>query len=177
LPISLPKGVEAHVDGQVVTVKGPKGELRREFDPQIKVAVQDGKIVVTRSRDDGPARAIHGLSRALLASMVEGVSNGFRKTLEIVGVGYRAEVQGRDLILQVGYSHPIRYAAPEGITLSVDKGNHIIHVDGFDKHLVGQAAAQIRAARAPEPYQGKGIRYVGEVVRRKAGKAGKVALA
>jgi large subunit ribosomal protein L6 len=176
LPIPLPEGVEVDIDGQTVTVKGPKGELRRDFSPQIKTALQDGQLVVTRSSDHGPVRALHGLTRALLANMVEGVSAGFRKSLEIVGVGYRAELQGDDLVLQVGYSHPVRYPSPDGITLGVEQGNRIIHVDGTDKALVGEVAAQIRAVRKPEPYKGKGIRYVGEKVRRKAGKAGKVAL-
>ena len=175
-PIPLPEGVEVSIDGHSVTVMGPKGELRREFNPQIKIALQDGQLVVTRSSDYGPVRALHGLTRALLANMVEGVSAGFRKSLEIVGVGYRAELQGNDLILQVGYSHPVRYAAPEGIALVVEQGSRIIHVDGIDKELVGEVAAQIRAVRKPEPYKGKGIRYVGEKVRRKAGKVGKVAL-
>lgn len=176
LPIRLPEGVEVDIDGQAVTVKGPKGELRRDFSPQIKIALQDGQLVVTRSSDHGPVRALHGLTRALLANMVEGVSTGFRKSLEIVGVGYRAELQGDDLVLQVGYSHPVRYPSPDGITFGVEQGNRIIHVDGRDKELVGEVAAQIRAVRKPEPYKGKGIRYVGEKVRRKAGKAGKVAL-
>jgi large subunit ribosomal protein L6 len=176
LPIRLPEGVEVDIDGQTVTVKGPKGELRRDFSPQIKIALQDGQLVVTRSSDHGPVRALHGLTRALLANMVEGVSTGFRKSLEIVGVGYRAELQGNDLVLQVGYSHPVRYPSPDGIALAVEQGNRIIHVDGTDKELVGEVAAQIRAVRKPEPYKGKGIRYVGEKVRRKAGKAGKVAL-
>jgi len=176
LPIPLPEGVEVRIDGQTVTVKGPKGALRREFNPQIKIALQDGQLIVTRSSDHGPVRALHGLTRALLANMVEGVSAGFRKSLEIVGVGYRAELQGNDLVLRVGHSHPVRYAVPEGITLVVEQGNRIIHVDGIDKELVGEVAAQIRAVRKPEPYKGKGIRYVGEKVRRKAGKAGKVAL-
>ena len=175
-PIPLPEGVEVSIDGQSVTVMGPKGELRREFNPQMKIALQDGQLIVTRSSDHGPVRALHGLTRALLANMVEGVSAGFRKSLEIVGVGYRAELQENDLILQVGYSHPVRYAAPEGITLVVEQGSRIIHVDGIDKELVGEVAAQIRAVRKPEPYKGKGIRYVGEKVRRKAGKVGKVAL-
>lgn len=176
-PIPIPEGVEVTVDGHSVTVKGPKGELCREFSPQVMVVKQDGRLVVTRSSDEGPVRALHGLTRALLANMVAGVSSGFRKSLEIVGVGYRAELQGKDILLQVGYSHPVRYAAPQGITFVVEQGNRIIHVDGIDKQLVGEVAAQIRAVRKPEPYKGKGIRYVGEKVRRKAGKAGKVALA
>jgi large subunit ribosomal protein L6 len=150
--------------------------LYREFDPQIEIKLRDGQLVVSRSSDRPQVRALHGLTRALLANMVAGVSKGFRKSLEIVGLGYRADVQGDDLVLQVGHSHPVRYASPAGITFQVEKGNRIIHVDGIDKELVGQVAAEIRAVRKPEPYKGKGIRYVGEYVRRKAGKAGKVAL-
>jgi len=176
LPVSIPKGVQVTIDGLSVKVKGPKGELQREFDPQIKVELGDGQLVVTRSSDRGPVRALHGLTRALLANMVEGVSEGFRKSLEIVGVGYRADLQGNDLVLRVGYSHVVEYPSPQGITFKVEKGNRIIHVDGADKELVGQVAAEIRAVRKPEPYKGKGIRYLGEYVRRKAGKAGKVAL-
>lgn len=175
-PIPVPEGVEVNIAGQSVTVKGPKGELCREFNPQMTITLQEGRLSVARSSEEGPVRALHGLTRALLANMVEGVSTGFRKSLEIVGVGYRAQVQGDDLILQVGHSHPVRYVSPEGITLVVEQGNRIIHVDGADKELVGEVAAKIRAVRKPEPYKGKGIRYVGERVRRKAGKAGKVAL-
>jgi large subunit ribosomal protein L6 len=175
-PIPVPEGVEVNIAGQSVTVKGPKGELCREFNPQMTITLQEGRLSVARSSEEGPVRALHGLTRALLANMVEGVSTGFRKSLEIVGVGYRAQVQGDDLILQVGHSHPVRYVSPEGITLVVEQGNRIIHVDGADKDLVGEVAAKIRAVRKPEPYKGKGIRDVGERVRRKAGKAGKVAL-
>jgi len=175
-PIPVPEGVEVSIAGQSVTVKGPKGELSREFNPQMTITLQEGQLSVARSSDERHVRALHGLTRALLANMVEGVSTGFRKSLEIVGVGYRAQVQGDDLILQVGHSHPVRYVSPEGITLVVEQGNRIIHVDGADKELVGEVAAKIRAVRKPEPYKGKGIRYVGERVRRKAGKAGKVAL-
>ncbi|MGQ9493910.1 MAG: 50S ribosomal protein L6 [Anaerolineae bacterium] len=174
LPIPLPEGVRVIIDGHLVTVQGPKGELCRGFDPRIGIALQDDTLIVTRANDQPKVRALHGLTRALLANMVEGVTTGFRKSLEIVGTGYRAEVQGQDLVLQVGYSHPVRYTPPRGIALTVEQGNRIIHVDGIDKELVGEVAAQIRAVRAPEPYKGKGIRYLGEVVRRKAGKAGKV---
>jgi large subunit ribosomal protein L6 len=177
LPIPLPEGVKVGIDGHRVSVKGPKGELSREFDAQIGIEAKDDTLIVSRSSDKGPVRALHGLTRALLACMVEGVSEGFRKSLEIVGLGYRADVQGTDLVLQVGHSHPVRLAAPQGITLTVEKGDRIIHVDGIDKQLVGQVAANIRSVRAPEPYKGKGIRYVGEQVRRKAGKAGKAAAA
>lgn len=166
-----------HIDGQMVAVKGPKGELQRTVVPQIKVELNDGQLIVSRSSDEGPTRALHGLTRALLANMVEGVSNGFRKSLEIVGVGFRGEVKGTDLTLQVGFSHPVRFRAPDGITIVVEQGNRIIHVDGIDKELVGEVAAKIRAVKKPEPYKGTGIRYVGEHVRRKAGKAGKIGAA
>lgn len=174
LPIKLPQGVQATLDGQTVTVKGPRGELKRTCDPQIKVELQDGQLLVSRASDKPDVRALHGMTRALLALMVAGVSAGFRKSLEIVGVGYRGEVQGTDLVLQVGFSHPVRFAPPAGTKIVVEQANRIIHVDGIDKELVGEVAAEIRAIRKPEPYKGVGIRYVGEQVRRKAGKAGKV---
>ena len=174
LPISLPDGVAAETDGQRVTVRGPKGELCRGFDPRIKIELLDGQLIVSRSSDDRVVRALHGLTRALLANMVTGVSIGFRKSLEIVGVGYRATIEEDTLTLLVGYSHPVKYVVPEGIAVSVDKGNRILHVDGIDKEVVGEVAAKIRAVRKPEPYKGKGIRYRGEHVRRKAGKAGRV---
>jgi large subunit ribosomal protein L6 len=174
LPISLPEGVTVEQHGQRVTVKGAKGELWRSFDPRIKIELVDGQLVVSRSSDYREVRALHGLTRALLANMVEGVSTGFRKSLEIVGVGYRATVEGDTLPLLVGHSHPVKYPVPEGITISVEKSKRTIHVDGMDKELVGEVAAKIRAVRKPEPYKGKGIRYQGEYVRRKAGKAGRV---
>ncbi len=177
LPIPLPKGVHVNIDGQSVVVKGPKGDLCRDFDPQMRIILQEGQLMVTRASDHAPVPALHGLTRALLANMVEGVSTGFRKSLEIVGVGYRAELQGKDLVLQVGLSHPIRYTPPEGISVVVEQGNRVIHIDGIDKELVGEVAAKIRAMRKPEPYKGKGIRYLGEQARRKAGKAGKVTAA
>jgi len=175
LPVAVPKGVQVVIEGQRVVVKGSKGELQRQFDPQVQVALQEGELVVTRSGDDPAVRALHGLTRALLANMVEGVSTGFRKSLEIEGVGYRAEVQGKDLVLMLGFSHPVRYPCPTGLAFRVEQGNRIIHVEGIDKELVGETAARIRAIRGPEPYKGKGIRYQGERVRRKAGKTGKVA--
>lgn len=164
-----------NIDGQTVTVKGPKGEMKQSFDPQVKVELKDGQVVVSRSSNEGPVRALHGMTRAVLANMVAGVSTGFRKSLEIVGVGFRGEVQGTDLVMQLGFSHPVRFPAPKGITIVVEQGNRIIHVDGIDKQLVGETAAEIRAIKVPEPYKGFGIRYIGEQVRRKAGKAGKVA--
>jgi len=177
LPITLPQGVQVHIDGQTVTVHGPKGELKRSFEPQVKIELKDGHLVLSRSGDDGPTRALHGMSRAMLANMVAGVSTGFRKSLEIVGVGFRGEMAGNELVLQLGFSHPVRFPAPKGITIAVEPGNRIVHVDGIDKELVGEVAAEIRAVRSPEPYKGVGIRYVGEQVRRKAGKAGKVTAA
>jgi len=174
LPIKLPQGVSVILEGRSVTVKGPKGSLSRTYDPRIKVELSDGELVVTRSSDSPDVRALHGMTRALLALMVTGVAEGFRKSLEIVGVGYRGEIQGNDLVMQLGFSHPVRFTAPSGIAMAVEQGNRIIHVDGIDKELVGEVAAEIRAIRRPEPYKGVGIRYQGEQVRRKAGKAGKV---
>ena len=174
LPISIPAGVTVAIDGQHVVVEGPKGELSRDFDARISIGVRDGQLAVTRSSDHREVRALHGLTRALLANMVEGVSTGFRKSLEIVGVGYRATMEDNALTLLVGYSHPVKYTPPEGIAVTVEKGNRIVHIDGIDKEVVGEVAAKIRAVRKPEPYKGKGIRYRGEHVRRKAGKAGRV---
>ncbi len=162
------------IDGPVVVVDGPKGQLHREFDSRIGISLSDSEVTVSRSSDHRDVRALHGLTRALLANMVTGVHTGFRKSLEVVGVGYRAEVQGSDLVLQVGFSHLVKFSPPEGIKLAVEQGNRLIHVDGIDKELVGEVAARIRKIRRPEPYKGRGIRYQGEVVRRKAGKAGKV---
>jgi large subunit ribosomal protein L6 len=176
MPIRIPEGVQLTVHGRAVKVKGPNGELNLEFDPRLAVEVKDNTAQVTRVGDEAHVRALHGLTRALVANMVHGVSKGFRKSLEIVGLGYRADLQGNELLLQVGHSHADRIVAPEGITFEIEKGNRVIHVDGADKELVGRMAAEIRAVRKPEPYRGKGIRYVGEQVRRKAGKAGKVAL-
>jgi large subunit ribosomal protein L6 len=176
MPIPIPEGVHVSVDGRAARVKGPKGELALEFDSRLSVQVKDLAVLVEREGDQAQVKALHGLTRALLANMVEGVSKGFRKSLEIVGLGYRADLEGNDLLLQIGHSHLDRVPAPEGIKFEVEKGNRIIHVDGADKELVGRMAAEIRGVRKPEPYRGKGIRYVGEHVRRKAGKAGKVAL-
>ncbi|MFO7292697.1 MAG: 50S ribosomal protein L6 [Actinomycetes bacterium] len=171
-PITVPSGVEITIDGPEVTVKGPKGELSRRFPERVTVSVEDGVAKVTRIDDSRESKALHGLSRALLANMVTGVSEGYRKDLEIQGVGYRAQLKGRDLELQVGFSHPVTVPAPEGITFEVPEPTKI-SVVGIDKELVGQTAAVVRKVRPPEPYKGKGIRYVGEYVRRKAGKAGK----
>lgn len=170
-PIPVPAGVTVSIDGHTVKVKGPKGELQREFRPEIGIAQEDGQLVVTRPSDSKEHRAFHGLTRALLANMVEGVTAGFRRTLEIIGVGYRAEKKGNTLVLTVGYSHQVQYPEPSGISLSTTSPTVVV-VEGIDKAMVGQVAAEIRAVRPPEPYKGKGIRYQGEQVRRKAGKAG-----
>lgn len=171
-PLDLPDGVDVKVEGTQVTVKGSKGELNRSFHERIGFDIDDGVITVTRPDDSRESRSLHGLSRKLLHNMVLGVSDGFSKELEIQGVGYRAALKGRDLELAVGYSHPVVVEAPEGIAFEVPEQTRII-VSGIDKELVGQMAANIRKVRPPEPYKGKGIRYVGEYVRRKAGKAGK----
>ncbi len=170
-PIPIPAGVTVTVDGATVRVKGPKGELQRTFRPEVSIRVDDGRIVVERQSDAKTHRAFHGLTRALLANMVHGTVEGFRKTLELVGVGYRAEKKGNVLVLNVGYSHPVEYPEPEGITITTPSPTVIV-IEGMDKERVGQTAAEIRAVRPPEPYKGKGIRYQGEQVRRKAGKAG-----
>jgi large subunit ribosomal protein L6 len=170
-PIPLPQGVEVTIDGDRVRVKGPKGELERRIRPEAAVEMRDGELVVTRRAETKQHRAYHGLTRALLANMVEGVSTGFQKALEIVGVGYRAEKRGDTLVLIVGYSHEVPYPQPEGISLSTPAPTQIV-VEGIDKQKVGQVAAELRAVRPPEPYKGKGIRYKGEQVRRKAGKTG-----
>jgi large subunit ribosomal protein L6 len=170
--ISIPQKVTITIAGQHVAVKGPKGELSRTLPPEVEV-VQDGdSIQVNRRNDSRAARQRHGLCRTLVANMVEGVSQGFQRRLEIQGVGYRAQVQGRNLNLTVGYSHPVQIEPPEGIQFAVENNTNVL-VSGIDKEIVGNMAAQIRAIRPPEPYKGKGIRYAGEAVRRKAGKAGK----
>jgi large subunit ribosomal protein L6 len=171
MPIPVPSNVTVTVDRNTVRVKGPKGELSRTFRPEMTVEVADGRVVVSRPSDEKQHRAWHGLTRALLANMVHGVTEGYRRTLEIVGVGYRAEKKGKALVLTVGYSHQVTYPEPEGITLSTTSPTVVV-VEGIDKEKVGQVAAEIRGVRPPEPYKGKGIRYQGEQVRRKAGKAG-----
>jgi large subunit ribosomal protein L6 len=170
-PIDIPAGVEIKIDGSTVTVKGSQGTLIRTFSDRITVAQDEGRIVVTRADDQRESRALHGLTRALLANMVTGVSAGFSKELQTVGVGYRAALKGSTLELQVGYSHPVNIETPDGVSFEVPEPTKII-VRGIDKEKVGQAAANIRSVRPPEPYKGKGIRYVDEYVRRKAGKAG-----
>jgi large subunit ribosomal protein L6 len=174
LPVPVAKNVEITVDGSNVRVKGPKGQLERTFPEGMTFSVEDGRITVVRPNDEKQSRALHGLSRSLLSNMVVGVSDGFTKTLELQGVGYRATQAGKGITLAVGYSHPVEVAPPDGIELEVE-GTSRVHVRGIDKELVGQVAANIRKVRKPEPYKGKGIRYLGEYVRRKAGKAGKAA--
>jgi large subunit ribosomal protein L6 len=171
-PIPVPQGVQVSIEGTQVTVKGPKGQLSRPIHPEMAVVIKDGQLVVTRPSDAGPHRALHGLTRTLLANMVEGVARGFQKNLDIVGVGYRAQKAGEKLVLQVGYSHRVEIEPPPGITLSVEGTNRIM-VSGISKEMVGEIAARIRQVKPPEPYKGVGIRYAGEYVRRKAGKAGK----
>jgi large subunit ribosomal protein L6 len=175
MPISLPDGVGVDVKGIQVTVTGPKGSLSREFHPDMMVTLEDNELVVRRPTDQQHHRALHGLTRALLNNMVIGVVQGFQKQLEVHGVGYRVDLQGDgSLLLQLGFSHPVRIAPPEGIQFDVEPRSKVITVTGLDKELVGRVTAEIRAWRPPEPYKGKGIRYVGEYVRRKAGKAGKI---
>ena len=171
-PVELHDGVDVKIQGNAVTVKGSKGELNRSFNERIGFDIDNGIVSVTRPDDSRESRALHGLSRALLANMVTGVSDGYRKELEIQGVGYRAALKGNDLELLVGFSHSVTVQAPEGISFEVPEPTRIV-VSGIDKEQVGQVAANIRKVRPPEPYKGKGIRYVGEYVRRKAGKAGK----
>jgi large subunit ribosomal protein L6 len=170
-PVPIPDGVEVTLADRVLTVRGPRGTLTQTIHPSITVDVREGLVVVTRSDDQGENRALHGLVRSLIANMVTGVTQGYRRELEIVGVGYRAAARGSSgLTIQVGFSHPVQVDAPEGITFEVASPTRIA-VAGFDKQLVGQVAADIRAIRKPEPYKGKGIRYAGELVRRKSGKA------
>lgn len=170
-PVPVPSGVTATIDGQTIRIKGPKGELARTIHPDMGVALDGGTIVVSRPSDETRHKALHGLTRTLIANMVEGVARGYQKVLEIQGVGYKAEANKTGLNVVVGYSHPVAYKAPEGITFAVEN-NTIVKISGPNKELVGQVAAEIRQIRKPEPYKGKGIRYQGERVRRKAGKTG-----
>ena len=172
VPISIPSGVEVQVKGAHVTVKGPKGELNRDLIPDMKLNLSDNVLTVERPSDQSRHRAAHGLTRTLIANMVTGVSEGYAKMLELQGVGYRAQMQGKSLVLAVGYSHTVEVPPPPGIEFEVE-GTTRITVRGINKEDVGQAAADVRKVRPPEPYKGKGIRYVGEYVRRKAGKAGR----
>ncbi len=171
-PITVPAGVDVTIDGSAVTVKGPKGTLSGTFNSNMSIELDAGVITVSRPNDEKENRALHGLTRTLISNMVEGVSTGFKKELEIVGVGYRAALEGKSLNLTIGYSHPVKMDPPEGVTIEVPAPNKIV-VSGADKQVVGQFACEIRAVRPPEPYKGKGIKYVDEVVRRKEGKSGK----
>ncbi len=170
-PVTLPKGVTLQVQGNTVAVKGPRGELRRTLHPEMQMAFANEQFTVTRPSEEKRHKALHGLTRTLVQNMVEGVSKGFSKSLEIQGVGYKAEAKAYGVNLIVGYSHPVKYEAPKGIKITVDN-NTMVKIEGADKELVGQVAAELRSVRPPEPYKGKGIRYVGEHVRRKAGKTG-----
>jgi len=169
--ITLPKGVEVKKDGNAVVVKGPKGSLTTPIVTGISVNVENNVVKFERKDDEGKTRAFHGLMRALVANNVRGVSEGFKKELDIVGVGYRAEVKGREVVFQLGYSHPVRFPIPQGIDIAVDAKTGHITITGIDKQVVGQTAAEIRGLREPDPYKGKGIKYSDEVIRRKAGKA------
>lgn len=171
MPIAIPAGVTVKLDGNVISVKGPKGELTRELPKEMIIDIEDNTILVKRPSDEKEHRSLHGLTRTLISNMVIGVTEGFKKTLEIVGVGYRAAKQGTKLGLSLGFSHPVEVVPPEGITIDVPAPNKII-ISGIDKEVVGQLAAQVRGFREPEPYKGKGIKYEGERVRRKVGKAG-----
>jgi len=169
-PISIPSGIECKLDGVVMTVKGPKGQLHRDLHPNMQVAIEGDLISVTRPTDGRIDRSLHGLTRTLISNMVVGVSEGFSKTLNIVGVGYKVDLKGKALSLNLGYSHSIDYPAPEGIEFDVDSKKNVIIVKGANKQVVGQVAAEIRMLRPPEPYKGKGVMYQGEKIRRKAGK-------
>ena len=171
MPVDIPSGVNIDIKDDVVTVKGPKGTLSQELTGGIKIKIEEGKINVTRPSESKQHRSLHGLYRSLINNMVEGVTKGYQKDLQIEGVGYRAELSGTSIVLRLGHSHPIKVDPPEGITLEVPSPTAIT-VKGIDKHLVGQVAANIRKLRKPEPYKGKGVRYKGEHIRRKAGKAG-----
>jgi large subunit ribosomal protein L6 len=173
MPIPVPQGVDVTLEGNRITVKGPKGQLERELAPELRVVQEDGSLRVERPSDDKRARELHGLTRTLVANMVTGVTEGYRKGLEITGVGYRAQLVGKKLQLNLGYSHPVEIEPPDGITFELENPVRLAVV-GIDKELVGHVAARVRASRKPEPYKGKGVRYAGEYVRRKAGKAGRI---
>ena len=170
--ITIPAGVEVNINDNFATVKGPKGELKQQFDKDMTFNIEGNEITVVRPSDSKRHRTVHGTTRAILANMIEGVSAGFKKELELIGVGYRAQMQGKKLVLSVGYSHPVEFEEIEGIKLGVE-GNTKVSIEGINKEVVGQYAAKVRAVRPPDPYKGKGIRYVGEYVRRKEGKTGK----
>jgi large subunit ribosomal protein L6 len=172
LPIDIPSGVDVTVDGRVVTVKGPRGELSLTVAQPIAVSVEDGRVAVTRPDDERESRSLHGLTRTLIANNIQGVTQGYSKSLDVVGTGYRVQARGANVEFALGFSHPVLVEPPAGITFTVE-GNNRLTVSGIDKQAVGETAANIRKIRKPEPYKGKGVRYTGEVVRRKAGKAGK----
>ena len=173
MPVVIPSGVQVNVNGSNVSVKGPKGELERTFSPMIGIVMENGQLVITRNSDLPAERALHGTTRAVLANMIHGVSTGFERILEIEGVGYRAEMNGKNLVLYMGYSHPVTMEPPDGVTFDVDQKTRQVFVRGYDKEQVGQIAANVRNVRPPEPYHGKGLHYLGEKIRRKAGKSGK----
>jgi large subunit ribosomal protein L6 len=172
-PINLPKGVDIKLDGNMIVVKGSKGELKWAFPDEMKVSVNDGNLVVERPSNTKQLKALHGMTRNIISNMITGVSEGYQKVLEISGVGFRAQVQGRKLLLTLGYSYPVEFLLPEGITAEVDSKQTQITLRGIDKQLIGQIAANIKALRPPDAYKGKGIRYAGETIKLKAGKAGK----
>jgi large subunit ribosomal protein L6 len=173
LPVNIPSSVQVTIKQSEVQVKGQKGELKFLFSPRMEVALEENQVVIRRSSDDPSVRALHGTTRAIIQNMVTGVSDGFTKILQVDGVGYRPEMNGKNLILHVGYSHPVEVVPPEGIEFEVDTKTRQIKISGFDKQAVGQIAVNIRGVRPPEPYKGKGIRYLEERIRRKAGKSGK----
>lgn len=171
-PVEIPSGVTVELDGNIMTVKGPKGELTRELSPMVNIEIEDNSVNVTRPNDQKEYRSMHGTTRSVVANMIEGVSTGFKKELELVGVGYRAQKQGSKLVLNVGLSHPVEFEPEEGVSVEVPSNTQII-VEGYNKEKVGELAANIRSVRPPEPYKGKGIKYVGERILRKEGKTGK----
>lgn len=172
-PIEIPSGVEVKVEDGNISVKGPKGSLNWRYPEGISVSVEGGSVIISRTGDSKNEKALHGLSRSLIANMVTGVSQGYQRVLEIHGIGYRAQMQGNRLLLTLGYSHPVEYQLPEGVSATVDQKQTTITLSGVDKHLLGQVAANLRALRSPDPYKGKGIRYAGERLKLKVGKAGK----
>jgi len=174
MPVEVPQGVTVDIKGTYVRVKGPKGQMEHTFPASMKISLKDGDVIVERPSDERTHRALHGMTRAIINNMVVGVDKGFEKVLEINGVGYRAELSGKKLVINVGFSHPVEVEPPDGITFEVEPRARLIKVQGYDKAAVGQVAADIRKIRPPEPYKGKGIKYIDERIRRKAGKAGKV---
>ncbi len=172
-PINIPKGVDVKIQGSFIAVKGPKGELKWDFPSELKVSLQDKSLIVERPSETRQLRSLHGTTRNIIANMVTGISDGYQKVLEITGVGYRAQVQGKKIIFTLGYSHPVEFILPDGISAQIDAKQNRLTLEGIDKQLIGQVAANIRALRPPDVYKGKGIRYAGERIKLKAGKAGK----